>query len=52
MILINLLTWTRGRLGYKGTHRLSVLIPARNEAENIETCISAIAKPAATPRSK
>ncbi|MBN1653658.1 MAG: glycosyltransferase [Deltaproteobacteria bacterium] len=42
MTLLNLLTWTRGRLEYEGTCRLSVLIPARDEADNIEACIAAV----------
>lgn len=42
MTLINLMTWTRGKLAYAAQHRLSVLIPVRNEQETLEACISAI----------
>ncbi len=40
---LNLLTWTRGRQG-KPDGRLSVLIPARDEVDQIEHCVRAVLK--------
>jgi chlorobactene glucosyltransferase len=41
--LLNLLTWRRGDLDGGPTPRVSVLVPARNEAASIEACVRAIA---------
>ena len=38
---INLLTWTRGRTDTPARGRVSILIPARNEEETIEACVTA-----------
>lgn len=43
MSLINIITWSRGRVGARFEGSVSVLVPARNEAANIEACIRAIA---------
>lgn len=42
--LINRLTWPRGqvRRGGASNVRLSVLVPARNEVDNVEPCLRAI----------
>ena len=41
--LLNLLTWRRGNPDFGQTPRVSVLVPARNEAASIEGCVRAIA---------
>ena len=38
---LNLLTWTRGRTNTPARGRVSILIPARNEAATIEACVTA-----------
>jgi chlorobactene glucosyltransferase len=43
MTLLNLLTWRRGTLRCDYSPRVSVLVPARNEAATIDTCVRAIA---------
>src|SRR5690606_3733670 len=40
---INALTWPRGRADGRFDGRVSVLIPARDEAANIEACVRAVA---------
>lgn len=42
LTLLNLATWPRGRPEGPKKLRVSVLIPARNEADNIEACLEAI----------
>ena len=39
---LNVATWRRGRAGSRWAGRLSVLVPARNEAANIEACLRAV----------
>lgn len=42
--LLNRLTWPRGQVRRSGRSvKLSVLVPARNEVENIEACVRAVA---------
>lgn len=41
--LFNLLTWSRGRRGGEASGRVSVLIPARNEAASIEAAVRSVA---------
>ena len=41
--VINLLSWSRGRAGTTTDRRVSVLVPARNEAATIEACVRSIA---------
>ena len=43
MTLVNLVTWSRGRAGVPFEGTVSVLIPARNEASNIASCVRAAA---------
>jgi chlorobactene glucosyltransferase len=43
MTLVNLASWRRGRAGARVDARVSVLVPARNEEQNIEGCVRAIA---------
>lgn len=40
--LLNLFTWPRGRRGARAREAVSVLIPARNEAEHIEAAVRAV----------
>lgn len=42
MVAINRLTWRRASPGGRFEGRVSVLIPARNEALNIEACVEAV----------
>ncbi|MEC8278400.1 MAG: glycosyltransferase family 2 protein, partial [Myxococcota bacterium] len=42
--IANLFTWPSGKKGLKSSLKISVLIPARNEAKNIESCIEAAAQ--------
>lgn len=43
MSLLNVATWSRGRVGAHFAGEVSVLVPARNEESNIEACLRAIA---------
>jgi len=43
LTLFNLATWARGRRGAQATGRVSVLIPARNEAASIEAAVRSVA---------
>jgi chlorobactene glucosyltransferase len=43
LTLFNLAVWPRGRAQGRLTAPISVLIPARNEEENIEACVRALA---------
>jgi chlorobactene glucosyltransferase len=40
--LVNLATWPRGRAAAADFSRWSVLVPARNEAANIEACVRSV----------
>ncbi|HEX2203809.1 MAG TPA: glycosyltransferase family 2 protein, partial [Longimicrobium sp.] len=42
MVLFNLVVWPRGRPGARLPGRVSVLVPARNEARNIVRCLRAV----------
>ena len=42
LTLFNVATWRRGRPTTTSTETISVLIPARNEATNIEACLEAV----------
>ncbi|HLL85192.1 MAG TPA: glycosyltransferase family 2 protein [Longimicrobium sp.] len=42
LVLFNLAVWPRGRAGGRIAGRVSVLIPARDEAETIERCVRAV----------
>jgi chlorobactene glucosyltransferase len=42
MALVNLVSWSRGGRTCQSALRVSVLVPARNEEVNIESCIDAV----------
>ena len=42
--MVNRFTWPRGRPGARFAGRVSVLIPARNEADNLRACLGALAR--------
>lgn len=48
LTLFNLLTWTRGR-PHRAAPRISVLIPARNEAGRIGACLAAVRRSELSP---
>lgn len=48
LTILNLLTWTRGR-PHRAAPRISVLIPARNEAGRIGACLEAVRRSELSP---
>jgi cellulose synthase/poly-beta-1,6-N-acetylglucosamine synthase-like glycosyltransferase len=42
LVLFNLAVWPRGRADGRIVGRVSILIPARDEAETIERCVRAV----------
>ena len=51
MTLFNLLTWPRGRVA-RAPASCSILIPARNEEDSIEVCVTAAARSLASSASE